>query len=45
MKKELPLKIVSMSALNAQENTPARISNSRFKEAKWNGFVSEVGKL
>lgn len=40
----LPQKMSSLSSLNAQENRPIRISNSRFKEARYNGFVSTTDK-
>lgn len=34
----LPEKMSSLSGLNAQENRPIRISNSRFKESRYSGF-------
>lgn len=36
LKDELPSEISSASGLNAQENMPVRISNSRFKNARYN---------
>lgn len=44
MMKMLPDKMASLTALNAQENMPIRISHSRFKEARWNGFVGGARK-
>jgi len=44
MLKMLPEKLASLSALNAQENMPIRISHSRFKEARFNGFVGGARK-
>lgn len=41
----MPEKMALISGLNAQENRPIRISRSRFKEARINGFVSEPNKL
>ena len=40
----LPQKMSSLSSLNAQENIPIRISNSKFKESRYNGFVKTVDK-
>lgn len=34
----LPSKISELSGLNAQENMPIRISNSRFKQSRYGGF-------
>ena len=36
LKDELPAEISTASGLNAQENRPVRISNSRFKSARFN---------
>ena len=44
MLKMLPDKMASLTALNAQENMPIRISRSRFKEARFNGFVGGARK-
>lgn len=44
MLKMLPEKLAALTALNAQENMPIRISKSRFKEARFNGFVSGARK-
>lgn len=42
--KMLPEKMSTLSGLNAQENMPIRISRSRFKEARYNGFVGRPDK-
>ena len=44
MLKMLPEKMAALTALNAQENMPIRISRSRFKEARFNGFVGGARK-
>lgn len=44
LKQELPAEISSASGLNAQENMPVRISNSRFKQARYNGVPTNTSK-
>lgn len=44
LKSELPAEISSASGLNAQENRPVRISNSRFKAARYNNDPSFTDK-
>jgi hypothetical protein len=44
LKDELPAEISSASGLNAQENVPIRISNSRFKAARFNNNPNFTSK-
>lgn len=43
--KMMPEKMAMITGLNAQENRPIRISHSKFKEARNNGFVAGANKL
>lgn len=44
MKSELPAEISTASGMNAQENVPVRISNSRFKQARFGGVPQNTSK-
>lgn len=44
LKQELPAEISSASGMNAQENRPVRISNSRFKAARYNNNPNFTSK-
>lgn len=44
IEKLLPEKLSTLSGLNAQENTPIRISHSKFKAARRNGWPSSENK-
>jgi len=43
--KQLPGKMASLSALNAQENPPIRINNSKFKAARFGALSHNPSKL